>query len=384
MCHDPPVPPSLLADPDLPWFCQGCTDKKNGVKPKPKKSATPMGGSRAGSVTVGTPIASAPSYTNGTYFAHKPSPMSLSFPHAGEGHTVDALLQQDPTERRKRLESLPQEEVLQISMLALARLGDLQNAMARLEAGEASRQLRDEYTEAQALVDVAAQAGTPAVRKAVKVLADGTRVSAGSAPGQKGQGRAEQLVRDAVKALWRRLGLDESTPAHQSSRDTSEQMVRRIVKLTVDQMRARGEGAELAAEEREALLVTKAVGEVMKDGGHVDRLSTHLVMLSSSTPADGATTGFLKSVADAARTSTLVDAEVEKLEEAVKQIRPPVQVEVDERQEDSYTRETTPGSPRYVRPGNGLMARLKPDDEDGEWLDGGEAEDEAFSHLVFE
>lgn len=46
------------------------------------------------------------------------------------------------------------------------------------------------------------------------------------------------------------------------------------------------------------------------------------------------------------------------------------------------SRESTPASPPYPKPGHGLMAKLPPDDEDTEWLeddnDGG-----AFSHIVF-
>lgn len=56
-----------------------------------------------------------------------------------------------------------------------------------------------------------------------------------------------------------------------------------------------------------------------------------------------------------------------------------------EQQEDNdESRESTPASPPYPKPGNGLMARLPPDDQDLEWLVG-EGEDEAaFSHMLFD
>lgn len=51
---------------------------------------------------------------------------------------------------------------------------------------------------------------------------------------------------------------------------------------------------------------------------------------------------------------------------------------------EDESRASTPASPPYPRPGNGLMAKLPPDDQDLEWLVG-EGEDEvAFSHIVFE
>lgn len=52
----------------------------------------------------------------------------------------------------------------------------------------------------------------------------------------------------------------------------------------------------------------------------------------------------------------------------------------DEEEEDN----SPPPSPPYPKPGNGLMSRLKSDDQDLEWLVGNEREGEAFSHLVFE
>lgn len=51
----------------------------------------------------------------------------------------------------------------------------------------------------------------------------------------------------------------------------------------------------------------------------------------------------------------------------------------DEEEDDS-----PPPSPPYPKPGNGLMSRLKSDEEDLEWLVGNEREGETFSHLVFE
>jgi hypothetical protein len=57
-----------------------------------------------------------------------------------------------------------------------------------------------------------------------------------------------------------------------------------------------------------------------------------------------------------------------------------------EGEEDEMSRESTPASPPYPRPGNGLMARLKSDVDDLEWLvgGGGGEEEGAFSHVVFE
>lgn len=47
------------------------------------------------------------------------------------------------------------------------------------------------------------------------------------------------------------------------------------------------------------------------------------------------------------------------------------------------SRESTPASPPYPKPGTGLMARLAPDDEDMEWLvDDGDFE--SFSHVVYD
>lgn len=50
---------------------------------------------------------------------------------------------------------------------------------------------------------------------------------------------------------------------------------------------------------------------------------------------------------------------------------------------DEESRESTPASPPYPKPGNGLMAKLPPDDQDLEWLVGEGEDDAAFSHVVF-
>lgn len=50
--------------------------------------------------------------------------------------------------------------------------------------------------------------------------------------------------------------------------------------------------------------------------------------------------------------------------------------------EDS--RESTPASPAYPKPGNGLMAKLGPDEEDTEWLVDADGDFEAFSHTVYD
>lgn len=52
--------------------------------------------------------------------------------------------------------------------------------------------------------------------------------------------------------------------------------------------------------------------------------------------------------------------------------------------EEEEEDDSPPPSPPYPKPGNGLMSRLKSDEEDLEWLVGNEREGEAFSHLVFE
>lgn len=47
------------------------------------------------------------------------------------------------------------------------------------------------------------------------------------------------------------------------------------------------------------------------------------------------------------------------------------------------SRESTPASPPYPKPGNGLMAKLGPDDEDMEWLED-ENDFEVFSQSVYD
>lgn len=50
--------------------------------------------------------------------------------------------------------------------------------------------------------------------------------------------------------------------------------------------------------------------------------------------------------------------------------------------EDS--RESTPASPAYPKPGNGLMAKLGPDEDDAEWLVDADGDFEAFSHTLYD
>jgi len=52
--------------------------------------------------------------------------------------------------------------------------------------------------------------------------------------------------------------------------------------------------------------------------------------------------------------------------------------------DDDVSRESTPASPPYPKPGTGLMARLKSDEEDLEWLVGDAEEEKAFNHVVFQ
>ena len=50
---------------------------------------------------------------------------------------------------------------------------------------------------------------------------------------------------------------------------------------------------------------------------------------------------------------------------------------------DKLSRESTPASPPYPKAGNGLMAKLGPDDEDMEWLE--DTNDfETFSHVLYD
>jgi len=46
------------------------------------------------------------------------------------------------------------------------------------------------------------------------------------------------------------------------------------------------------------------------------------------------------------------------------------------------SRDSTPASPPYPKPGNGLMAKLGPDEDDIEWLVD-DNDFDAFSHTVF-
>jgi len=61
---------------------------------------------------------------------------------------------------------------------------------------------------------------------------------------------------------------------------------------------------------------------------------------------------------------------------------PPVQTNATVAAEDS--RESTPASPAYPKPGNGLMAKLGPDEEDNEWLVDADGDFEAFSHTLYD
>jgi hypothetical protein len=51
--------------------------------------------------------------------------------------------------------------------------------------------------------------------------------------------------------------------------------------------------------------------------------------------------------------------------------------------QDEGSRESTPASPPYPRPGNGLMAKLGPDEDDIEWLVDNNDFD-AFSHTIYD
>jgi hypothetical protein len=51
--------------------------------------------------------------------------------------------------------------------------------------------------------------------------------------------------------------------------------------------------------------------------------------------------------------------------------------------QDEDSRESTPASPPYPRPGNGLMAKLGPDEDDLEWLVDNNDFD-AFSHTIYD
>lgn len=51
--------------------------------------------------------------------------------------------------------------------------------------------------------------------------------------------------------------------------------------------------------------------------------------------------------------------------------------------ENSESRESTPASPPYPKAGNGLMAKLGPDEDDMEWLVDNDDFD-SFSHVVYD
>lgn len=53
-------------------------------------------------------------------------------------------------------------------------------------------------------------------------------------------------------------------------------------------------------------------------------------------------------------------------------------------QTNGDSRESTPASPAYPKPGNGLMAKLGPDEDDTEWLVDTDGDFEAFSHTVYD
>ena len=66
-----------------------------------------------------------------------------------------------------------------------------------------------------------------------------------------------------------------------------------------------------------------------------------------------------------------------------KVVVPPPKVE--QIQEDTRSRESTPASPPYPRAGHGLMAKLPPDSEDLDWLVGNDGDiDGAFSHRIYD
>jgi hypothetical protein len=61
----------------------------------------------------------------------------------------------------------------------------------------------------------------------------------------------------------------------------------------------------------------------------------------------------------------------------------PPSINVAEPSAPDESRESTPASPPYPKPGSGLMAKLGPDDEDMEWLvDDGDFD--SFSHAVYD
>jgi hypothetical protein len=60
---------------------------------------------------------------------------------------------------------------------------------------------------------------------------------------------------------------------------------------------------------------------------------------------------------------------------------PTISVSAEATADDS--RESTPASPPYPKPGSGLMAKLGPDDEDMNWLVDDDDFD-SFSHVVYD
>jgi hypothetical protein len=69
---------------------------------------------------------------------------------------------------------------------------------------------------------------------------------------------------------------------------------------------------------------------------------------------------------------------------ALSQSQPNQPSQDDDAEGEDDSRASTPASPPYPRPGNGLMAKLPPDDQDLEWLVGEGEDDAAFSHVVFD
>lgn len=56
----------------------------------------------------------------------------------------------------------------------------------------------------------------------------------------------------------------------------------------------------------------------------------------------------------------------------------------DEEPQSESSRDSTPASPPYPRPGTGAMSKLRTDDEELDWLVGGSEDDVAFSHTILE
>jgi hypothetical protein len=81
-------------------------------------------------------------------------------------------------------------------------------------------------------------------------------------------------------------------------------------------------------------------------------------------------------------TSTSADAPSLKHSSSAPPVLPQQTDAADEAGEDE-SRESTPASPPYPRPGNGLMGKLPPDEEDLEWLVD-EDDHKTFSHVVYD